>query len=360
MAQLTDTLVDGDLTVTGTIFGPDGEPIDLADAFGLDAATELTIASGAVTRSGNNHTIDTEGDASTDDLDTVSGGTEGDLLLLRAEHTDRTVVLKDGTGNLDLGADITLDDTLKSVLLVLGATNWTVVATSGFDEAAPGEFAQVVVTDGVKSGTFAPDILNFVGGDGAAMIAVKEFLRIFITDPTFTMVMRLSSDGVLVSSLNVGSEASNTRFDAVRVAMKLLGRFLGAGDGVFAYGAVGTDSYKTQATDPVSMTVEVLEGIGSRSDQFFELAADWTSATLSAPSADPRIDTVSANETTGAITITTGSEASSPSAPATPAGHVKLAEIFHRVGESSIKDADDASNGYITLKRNRLNFGGQE
>jgi len=85
------------------------------------APTELTIASGAVTVTQGLHTIDTEGDAASDDLDTINGGTAGMSVRLRAENAARTVVLKDGTGNLELGgADVSLDDTDKWVELTYG------------------------------------------------------------------------------------------------------------------------------------------------------------------------------------------------------------------------------------------------
>ena len=90
---------------------------DLAPAL-FDSAAELTISGGVVTRTQNVHTIDTEGDAATDDLDTISGGSDGMLLILRAEDAARTVVLKDGTGNLNLnGSDVTLD-TIEQFLLL--------------------------------------------------------------------------------------------------------------------------------------------------------------------------------------------------------------------------------------------------
>lgn len=148
--------------------------------------------------------------------------------------------------------------------------------------------------------------------------------------------------------------------DYLQLMAKLVTRFIGDGDGIVAYGSVGTDSYKTVATDPVSMKVTVLEGMGFHEYEPFELAADWTSADLVAPVGNPRIDTVSVDPDDGSITITAGSEAASPSAPATPTGEVKIAEIYHTVAETSIKDADDSTNGYITLKRNMLNYGGQE
>jgi hypothetical protein len=88
-----------------------------------ETPVELTISSGAVTRSQSYHTIDTESDGATDDLDTISGTSEGEIICVRAEHTDRTVVLKNGTGNLVLGGDIYLDDTDKHIILISDGTN---------------------------------------------------------------------------------------------------------------------------------------------------------------------------------------------------------------------------------------------
>lgn len=77
-----------------------------------------------------------------------------------------------------------------------------------------------------------------------------------------------------------------------------------------------------------------------------------TAATLtfSAPTGNPRIDTVQIDQE-GNIEVKTGSENASPSAPSVDADAFKLCEVYHRVGETSIKDADDASNGYITDAR---------
>ena len=87
-----------------------------------DASTELTIsAGGVITVTQTYHTVDTAGDGATDDLDTIAGVAEGQHVILRAEHTDRTVVLKHGTGNLVLGVDISLDNTNKQVVLICDA-----------------------------------------------------------------------------------------------------------------------------------------------------------------------------------------------------------------------------------------------
>ena len=64
------------------------------------APVELTIASGAVTATQLLHTVDTESDAAADELDTISGGTDGQLLLLWLADAGRVVTLKHGSGNI--------------------------------------------------------------------------------------------------------------------------------------------------------------------------------------------------------------------------------------------------------------------
>lgn len=103
----------------------------LKENIALEAAVELTIAVGVITKTKAYHFIDTEGDIATDDLDTINGATDGDILFLEAEHTDRTVILKDGTGNLQLGGDIYLTATGQVVALIFNGTlaKWLPIAT---------------------------------------------------------------------------------------------------------------------------------------------------------------------------------------------------------------------------------------
>ena len=98
----------------------------------LEAATELTIAAGVITKTKAYHDIDTQADAATDDLDTINGGAEGDIIYLRAENAARTIIVKDGTAgadNLDLrGNDIYLTDTDQILVLMHDGTNWVIVS----------------------------------------------------------------------------------------------------------------------------------------------------------------------------------------------------------------------------------------
>lgn len=90
----------------------------------FQAGSTLTIASGAVTATHSLHAIDTEAAASTDDLDTISGGTTGQLLILRAANSSRDVVVKDATGNLQLASDCTLAHVNDRIVLISDGTNF--------------------------------------------------------------------------------------------------------------------------------------------------------------------------------------------------------------------------------------------
>ena len=96
----------------------------------LTDSTELTISTGAIVKTQGWHRIDTEGDAASDDLDTISGGQAGDRLILQAENDARTVVIKDGTGNIQCAGDFSLDNTQDTIELIYDGSNWLELSRS--------------------------------------------------------------------------------------------------------------------------------------------------------------------------------------------------------------------------------------
>ncbi len=68
------------------------------------AATELTLASDAVTLTKSYHTIDTQADAASDDLATLSGGVAGQTYWLCASNDARTVVVTNAGNIVTSGA----------------------------------------------------------------------------------------------------------------------------------------------------------------------------------------------------------------------------------------------------------------
>ena len=128
--------VTGDLT----IFGPNGSTaaarVDAQNAFTfagqvkLGTGSELTIATGAITATTSYHFVDTEGDAASDDLDTVNGAADGAFLVLSPANSARTIVLKDGTGNLRLAGDFSMDINSDFILLIGLASDWYEISRS--------------------------------------------------------------------------------------------------------------------------------------------------------------------------------------------------------------------------------------
>ncbi|KKN32948.1 hypothetical protein LCGC14_0808570, partial [marine sediment metagenome] len=139
----------------------------------LFPSSELTIASGAITVTRNFHTVETEGAAATDDLDTINGLTAGEEFVLKAANTGRTVVIKHNTGNIQTmaEADIFLDTTEKAVKCLYDGTNVIVFseivvgthqavtsAPTGFPNRSDSSISFVV---GTRTFTIAPTGTSF-------------------------------------------------------------------------------------------------------------------------------------------------------------------------------------------------------
>jgi hypothetical protein len=105
------------------------------------SATALTIATGVVTLTNNSssYVLDTEGAAATDDLDTINGGQDGQIVILNSANAARNVVIKHNTGNIfnsqnnnATTRDITLDLTTDFVVLRYDSitSKWIVISSS--------------------------------------------------------------------------------------------------------------------------------------------------------------------------------------------------------------------------------------
>lgn len=164
LAQAAPTgVLKADATVAGT---------GVQELLGLNFtdATELTIATGAITVTQSQHTVDTESDAASDDLDTITAATgAGDLVFIAPADGARTVVLKHGTGNIATfdGNDISLNTAAHWAILMRFGTTWYVMANAApgsvFDPASPGAIggttpaAGTFTTLGAGAGAFTVD-----------------------------------------------------------------------------------------------------------------------------------------------------------------------------------------------------------
>lgn len=167
-AELILDYTNGKLFIAGT----DGVPVEVqqvgagaaqADLI-FDAATELTIASGAITVTQGAHTVDTESDAASDNLDTISGLTAEELVVLRPASAARTVVLRDasvGSGNVYTPGQqsISLAEATDFALVYSDGTNAVVVAYR---------------TQALGGGGLGAALASVANGQGAALVGVED------------------------------------------------------------------------------------------------------------------------------------------------------------------------------------------
>lgn len=89
-----------------------------------------TIATGAITITTSAHKVDTESAAASDDLDTVTGGLTGQVLVLTAASSARTVVCTEA-GNMKLaGGSMSLDNAEDSLTLIYNGSSWVELCRS--------------------------------------------------------------------------------------------------------------------------------------------------------------------------------------------------------------------------------------
>jgi hypothetical protein len=151
----------------------------------------------------------------------------------------------------------------------------------------------------------------------------------------------------------VASSKLNTWDDRIEAAFELvhflLAQAWGGGNGVIR-GAT-TDDLKTVPTSPASLVVEVKPGYAFVARMPYKLAAATQTPSITAPTSQPRIDLVQARLDTWDISVKTGTEAASPTAPSPDTNCIALARLHCRVGMTSIKSTDDSVNGYIVDAR---------
>lgn len=89
-----------------------------------------------------------------------------------------------------------------------------------------------------------------------------------------------------------------------------------------------------------NMTVRVDAGVIFAGGNSLQAIAAQNSATITAPTSNPRIDRIVMDRFTGSVSVVTGTEAASPSAPAIPWGKVPICQVALVVNQTSIVNAD--------------------
>ena len=165
----------------------------------LDTAVELTIASGAVTKTYSHHTITVQSGV-TDDLDTISGGAQGEVILIRATDGAKTIILKHNTGNIwnPSTEDVTLDDADDYAVLVYSGSKWCIVGGSSASDLA----AHVADTDPHPVYSKADGTRDFSGvvvgvtPTLSSHLATKEYVDLAVANLGFDYYFNDTASGV--------------------------------------------------------------------------------------------------------------------------------------------------------------------
>jgi hypothetical protein len=133
---------------------------DAARQLSMDGAAK-TVASGAVTVAPSDgegfYSVDTEGGAGADDLDTINGGVSGDIINLILANVAHVVKLKHATGNISLpgGADLSLTADMAVTLRHNGSV-WMIVGGAGGGVFTPTETAFLTLSTSYQDLVAAP------------------------------------------------------------------------------------------------------------------------------------------------------------------------------------------------------------
>ena len=176
---------------------------------GAEAISELTISSGAIVPTGGLHTVDTQADASTDDLDTITATNilSGGLLMLASENAARIVTLKHGVDNIVLvgGIDVALGALTTFILLRYDGSNWnevkweSVVALLTSPTISGATFTGVTE---IAAGSAAAPSLGFTGEVTTGLYWASDYIGFVIAG---VEKAQINTNGLKVAAIDPAS-----------------------------------------------------------------------------------------------------------------------------------------------------------
>jgi hypothetical protein len=87
----------------------------------------LTVVASTITITGSHHYIFSPTVAN---LNTINGGVEGDILILRGDVGSAIITAKDNTTNLRLAGNFAINNPTDTMVLLFDGTNWLELARS--------------------------------------------------------------------------------------------------------------------------------------------------------------------------------------------------------------------------------------
>ena len=115
------------------LLNPDLKSNDLTINNKLNIQPNLTtISSGAIAYTGAYMLVDTEGGASQDELTTINGGSDGDILIIKQANDARGITFKHAGGNINLtnGIEFSLRNIRDRITLMYDSAFWVEISRS--------------------------------------------------------------------------------------------------------------------------------------------------------------------------------------------------------------------------------------
>jgi len=189
---------------------------------------DLRTIVGSVTVTQSNHKLDTEdGTAAQTGLDTINGGTAGDIVHFRAEDAARLISYRSGTGNILIpdGANYMAYDGNDIVSFIYGGTSWRMLANSSMLNTAVARMWCDAATD-IVTATWTKVPLETINFDPSGIcditahdITIAEAGRYFLSYGTQYYKTNVVADHIEESAIYVnGTAASQARIHSAVAA----------------------------------------------------------------------------------------------------------------------------------------------
>lgn len=242
----------------------------------FDNYSKLTIAAGVVTRTQVYHSIDTEAAAATDDLDTINGGTEADLLITRQDNDARNIKYT-LAGNLEIpsGIDLYSDLANQAFGWIFDGQNWLNFANP-FGRSAL--IAETILSGSVASVTFASIPQTF------RHLVLYFNARGDVAGSQDVLGIRFNADGAgnydhILLRGNNGAASSISTFAATSAS---LARFSGntATAGVFGGGVIFFPNYTSANFNKLGLGISLdMAATGAVSSELTFYGGQWRNTT---------------------------------------------------------------------------------
>lgn len=118
-----DLTVEGDLSVDGTITG--------TAKTGLGSLVPLTISSGTVTVTGPGFYEISPETGSSDNLDTISGGSEGDIVVFKSVNSSVSITYRNAQDNLRMAGNFVADSSTDMIGFIKSGSVWASIIREG-------------------------------------------------------------------------------------------------------------------------------------------------------------------------------------------------------------------------------------